>query len=97
MDVPVLGRLFRFDNDTVSRVELIVLLTPHVVRGRREALEVTQEYKDRLWDVMDDVQRTSGLRAPTKKELYERYRVRSRTTTAERPRAGLLPNRDWED
>jgi general secretion pathway protein D len=97
MDVPVLGRLFRFDNDTVSRVELIVLLTPHVVRGRREALEVTQEYKDRLWDVMYDVQRTSGLRAPTKKELYGRYRVRSRTTTAERPRAGLLPNRDWED
>jgi general secretion pathway protein D len=97
MDVPVLGRLFRFDTDEVSRVELIVLLTPHVVRSRREALEVTQEYKDRLWDVMDDIERTSGLKVPTKKQLYERYRLRSRTTTAERPRAGLLPNRDWED
>jgi general secretion pathway protein D len=97
MDLPVLGRLFRLDRDEVQRVELIVLLTPHVVRGRREALQVTQEYKDRLWDVMDDIERTSGLRKPTEKELYERYRLRSRTTTAERPRAGLLPNRDWED
>jgi general secretion pathway protein D len=97
MDIPFLGRMFRFDVDNVQRVELIVLLTPHVVRTRREALEVTQEYKDRLWDVIDDVERTAGLRQPTKRELYERYRMRSRTTTAERPRAGLLPNRDWED
>jgi general secretion pathway protein D len=97
MDLPVLGRMFRFESDDVQRVELIVLLTPHVVRSRREAIEITQEYKDRLWDVMDDVERTSGLRKPTKRELYERYRLRSRTTTAERPRAGLLPNRDWED
>jgi general secretion pathway protein D len=97
MDIPILGRMFRFDVDNVQRVELIVLLTPHVVRTRREALETTQEYKDRLWDVIDDVERTAGLRAPTKHELYERYRMRSRTTTAERPRAGLLPNRDWEE
>lgn len=97
MDIPILGRMFRFDVDNVQRVELIVLLTPHVVRTRREALETTQEYKDRLWDVIDDVERTAGLRPPTKQELYERYRLRSRTTTAERPRAGLLPNRDWED
>lgn len=96
MDVPVLGRLFRFDNDEVERVELIILLTPHVVRNRAEALEVTQEYKDRLWDVVDEIERTKGLQRPTNQQLRSVERLRSRTTTAEKPR-DLLPNRAWED
>ena len=96
MDIPVLGRLFRFDQDDVERVELIILLTPQVVRNRAEALEVTQGYKDRLWDVVDEIERTKGLQLPTKQQLGAVERLRSRTTTAEKPR-GLLPNRAWED
>lgn len=96
MDIPVVGRLFRFDNDSVERVELIMLLTPHVVRNRAEALEVTQEYKDRLWDVVDEIERTKGLQRPTNQQLRSVERLRSRTTTAEKPR-DLLPNRAWED
>lgn len=96
MDIPVLGRLFRFDQDTVRRVELIILLTPRVVRSRAEALEVTQSFKDRLWDVMDEVDRTAGLKAPSRQQLKSVERLRSRTTTAEKP-ADLLPNRAWED
>jgi general secretion pathway protein D len=94
MDLPVVGRLFRVDSDSVRRVELIVLLTPKVIRNRGEALQVTQEYKDRLWDVVDEIENTKGLRAPTPTELYQRKRLRARATTAEKPRAGVLPNRD---
>lgn len=98
MDIPVMGQLFRLDTSTVRRVELIILLTPHVVRNRAEALEVTQSYKDRLWDVVDEIERTKGLQAPTNQQLREVERLRSRTTTAERPRSrDLLPNRAWED
>lgn len=96
MDIPVLGRLFRFDQDDVERVELIILLTPQVVRNRAEALEVTQGYKDRMWDVMDEIERTKGLQMPTKEQMRAQDRLRSRTTTAEKPR-DLLPNRAWED
>lgn len=96
MDIPVLGRLFRFDQDDVERVELIILLTPQVVRNRSEALEVTQGYKDRMWDVVDEIERTKGLQPPTKMQLRSVERLRSRTTTAEKPR-DLLPNRAWED
>lgn len=96
MDIPVLGRLFRFDQDDVERVELIILLTPQVVRNRAEALEVTQGYKDRLWDVVDEIERTKGLQPPTKMQMRSVERLRSRTTTAEKPR-DLLPNRAWED
>lgn len=97
MDLPVLGQLFRYETSSVNKTELIIMITPHVIRGRAEGLEVTQRYKDRLWDVVDEIERTGGLRPPAKFEMDEKMRARSRTTTAERPQAGFLPNRDWED
>ncbi|MFM7736205.1 MAG: type II secretion system secretin GspD [Alphaproteobacteria bacterium] len=98
MDIPGIGRLFRIDSDTARRVELIVLLSPKVIRNRAEALQVTQEYKDRLWDVVDEIESTKGMRAPTRAELYREKRLRSRATTAEKPRMGMLPNREpWDE
>ncbi|MBM4267467.1 MAG: type II secretion system protein GspD [Deltaproteobacteria bacterium] len=97
MDLPVVGRFFRADTDSVRRVELIIMLTPHVIRNRAESIEVTQTYKDRLWDVVDEIERTKGMVPPTQEQLRKQQRLRSRTTTAERPREGLLPNQDWED
>ena len=97
MDIPVLGQLFRYENSTVRKTELIIMITPHVIHGRADGLEVTQNYKDRLWDVVDEIERTGGLRPPTQSEVAEKMRMRGRTTTAERPQAGFLPNRDWED
>lgn len=48
MDVPVLGRIFRTETDQVDRTELIVLITPHVIRDRKEAQSVTKEFEDRI-------------------------------------------------
>jgi general secretion pathway protein D len=48
MDVPVLGRAFRSDSDTTNRTELLILISPYVVRDRQEAREVTDEFSDRL-------------------------------------------------
>jgi general secretion pathway protein D len=46
--IPVLGNLFKTTQNQVRRVELLVLITPRVVRNRREALEVTEELRRRL-------------------------------------------------
>ncbi|MBL8890884.1 MAG: hypothetical protein JNL67_12965 [Planctomycetaceae bacterium] len=32
-DIPLLGRLFRFDSDIGKRTELVIILTPHVIRS----------------------------------------------------------------
>ena len=97
MDLPVVGRLFRMDTDSVRRVELVIMLTPHVIRNRAESIEVTQTYKDRLWDVVDEIERTKGMAEPTQTQLRNEQRLRSRATTAEHPPEGVLPNQDWED
>jgi len=42
--IPILGALFGSTSDTVTRKELIILLTPHVMRNQQEAQRVTSEY-----------------------------------------------------
>ena len=48
MNVPVLGRLFRIDSEEVVRTELIILITPRVIRDRQELRAVTQEFTGRI-------------------------------------------------
>lgn len=57
MDIPVLGRAFRVDSDKTQRVELIVLLTPHVVRDRQEARTATEEFKAKLFGLGEQLER----------------------------------------
>ncbi|MFN2426863.1 MAG: type II secretion system protein GspD, partial [Candidatus Binatia bacterium] len=56
MDVPVLGVLFRGTETTRRRVELIVLITPFVVRDRDEARSVTEDFRRRVDGVLKDVE-----------------------------------------
>ncbi len=48
MDIPVLGQLFRSTGDNKRRTELIILITPYVVRSRDEADTVTSQFRDRV-------------------------------------------------
>ncbi len=47
-DVPVVGNLFRHKEDTKTRTELLILITPHVVRDFQEANDVTDEFRRQL-------------------------------------------------
>lgn len=46
--VPVLGNLFKSKKNTKKRTELLVLITPRVVRNQGEARAVTEELRSRL-------------------------------------------------
>jgi general secretion pathway protein D len=47
-DIPVAGALFRTNDKTKTRTELLVLLQPRVVRNAKEAQEVTDEIRARM-------------------------------------------------
>lgn len=72
MDIPAIGRVFRFESDKSQRVELIVLLTPHVVRNRQEAREATGEFIGRL--------RGLGAELRKRERRLEQLRRRKRET-----------------
>ncbi|MGI9503216.1 MAG: type II secretion system protein GspD, partial [Geminicoccaceae bacterium] len=46
--IPVLGSLFGTTNDVTTRTELLVLITPNVVRDHLEAQAVTDEFRRRF-------------------------------------------------
>ena len=49
-DIPLIGNAFKEKGGTIGKTELVVLITPHVVRNLNEAREITDEYR-RKFDV----------------------------------------------
>ena len=66
MDLPVLGRAFRMDTDEVARIEIIVLITPYVIRNREEARSVTEEFKGRIEGLREALERMERERRAPK-------------------------------
>ena len=50
-DIPVVGALFGRTNRTANRTELLILITPHVIKTPERFQELTQELKDSLRNV----------------------------------------------
>ena len=46
--LPIIGKLFGTTNDDTSRTELLILITPRVVRNRNEAKGITEEFRRKL-------------------------------------------------
>jgi general secretion pathway protein D len=47
-DIPALGNLFTAQNNTRTRTELLVLITPHVVHDQRDARALTEDLRQKL-------------------------------------------------
>ena len=65
-DVPLLGDLFRFDSMSTQRSELLIVLTPHVIRSRVESDMLKQVESARMsWCLSDvvDLHGPAGLRS----------------------------------
>jgi general secretion pathway protein D len=50
-DVPILGNVFKDKSDAIIKSELVIMITPHVVRSLSEGREITEEYKRKLLDI----------------------------------------------
>jgi type II secretion system protein D len=59
-DVPVLGNLFRYDAEQILRTELLIVMTPHIVRTREDAEVVKQIEAARMSWVLSDVEKIHG-------------------------------------
>jgi type II secretion system protein D len=65
-DIPLLGDLFRYDSSSVVRTELLIVLTPRVVRSRFDAERIKQVESARMsWCLSDvvDLHGPAGLRS----------------------------------
>jgi Flp pilus assembly secretin CpaC len=62
MDLPVLGRFFGSTSDTIERTELIMMITPHVIRNRDQGLQITDDFKKSLSGVRNELDRMARER-----------------------------------
>jgi type II secretion system protein D len=65
-DIPLVGDLFRFDSHRERRTELLIILTPHVIRSRFQSEQIKQVESARMsWCLSDvvDMHGPAGLRS----------------------------------
>jgi len=48
--IPILGHLFGNTDNDASRTELVILLTPHVIKDQQDAKEITHKFADKVTD-----------------------------------------------
>jgi general secretion pathway protein D len=71
-DVPVLGNLFKSKDDRIGRTELLIIITPKVIRDANQASAATEEFRREL----DLSLRPAHLGPPGKRENVDRLIVR---------------------
>ena len=59
-NIPILGNLFRFDHVDQERRELLILLTPHIVRNENDAERIKQIEAARMSWCLGDVIKVHG-------------------------------------
>ena len=69
MDLPVVGRFFGTTLTDSNRTELIMLITPRVIRSRDESRYVTDEFKAKLNSVRNELERMERERAKTQPKV----------------------------
>jgi type II secretion system protein D len=66
--IPIIGNLFGNTTDKNTRTELIILLTPHVMKNQQEAGDVTSDYVDRYKGSTKDKDINKFLKERSQKE-----------------------------
>ena len=84
-DIPVLGPLFKFENDTAQRTELMIIMTPYLVDGDEELEIQNQDEMDRMHWCLCDVAEVYG------KTDYNGYRPEEGAIETFYPDQGFQP------
>ena len=77
--LPILGALFRYETDTITKKELVIIITPHVVVNQTEGEKLTGEFLDRFKEL--------------KKYLDEKEIIKPKEGTSQsKPAALIVPS-----
>ena len=60
--IPVFGWLFGSRDDTVSRTELLIFITPRVIRNVEEGIRLSHDFEERVQQLKSRMGETQGIR-----------------------------------
>ena len=52
--IPIIGGLFGSTEKTIIKTELVILITPRVIRTRAAARDIALEFKQKLTGIFED-------------------------------------------
>lgn len=64
--IPLLGYLFGNTENEALRTELVILLTPHVVKNQQESVSITSKIADKITDAQMNTEVKKGIQEKTK-------------------------------
>jgi general secretion pathway protein D len=71
-DIPIVGNAFKDKDDTINKTELLIMITPHVVRTLTEAREIAEEYKRKMLHVSTKaIARPHDIEQSTRRTLLD--------------------------
>jgi len=83
MDLPIVGRFFGTTSEATDRTELIMLITPRVMRNRDESRGASEEFKNKLSTVRNELEKMQRDR--------ERDLEKLKSQTREQPKPAEPP------
>ena len=60
--IPLIGWIFGSRDDTVSRTELLIFITPRVIRNVEEGIQLSRDFEDRVQQLKGRMGETMGIR-----------------------------------
>jgi general secretion pathway protein D len=57
--IPVLGNLFSTTTDTFKKTELLVMVTPHVIKNQEDADTITMEFKNKVKTIKEKIEKAA--------------------------------------
>jgi general secretion pathway protein D len=71
-DFPIIGNAFKTKDDTIAKTELLIMITPHVLRSLTEAREIADEYKRKMLRVSTKaISRPHDIEQSTRRTLLD--------------------------
>jgi general secretion pathway protein D len=74
-DIPWIGRLFRSEGVTDEKVNLILFLTPHVIRNKSDLAAITEQRTRKYEQSIDDVNEMPGDRYREKMDVEKKEQI----------------------
>jgi len=66
--IPLLGYLFGDTTNDASRSELVIMLTPHVIRNQQDASSITNKFTDKMTDEEMNKEIKKGIQVKTEEQ-----------------------------
>jgi general secretion pathway protein D len=73
--IPILGALFGYHTNALTKTETLLFLTPHVISDMAESNRVTQEFREKVFSIQKELQRLKEEKEKEKQKEGERSKV----------------------